>query len=332
MKGLKYMKKIFLSMALLCGACVLNAADCVVCETVLEEDWVGCTGKGETRERAILRALKEGVSQVCGAKMTAEAGLYGGSVSETVRADGEKHTASATLKSFEERIAAETKGTVKGWTLVSEQQEGAFVKVHLHVKVMNPRSGVGRSVMLLPVKVPQSIQVSNVQFENGRRVSGADIGNEVGGSLRTYLAGERGFQIRTVDELSKALKMAKVDALLVGKGYASPTEAEEMGQMLTTDYLLFVELKDIVYRHKLKFDVKAGKAVPDDYFAITLALTLTNVKSGNVEGSAKVTSELLNEDIIKLRKKDKNVKLLDAAMGLFGDRIVEWTSDLVKTN
>lgn len=223
---------------------------------------------------------------------------------------------------------AKCSGRIKTWRLIGKEEHDGVVSVHIHARVVRPRKECTRTVMFMPVIATQNIRSAVFQLENQKRKSGAELCDEIGNLLLAALSGEGDFQMRTPASLGRAISIDDLNKLLVATDSAAKTELDTMGEMLTTDYLLLAEFKDVKYRHKLGLDSKTGKMAPNDMFTVKMFLKLIDVKNGGQSQTREVSVTLNNMDISRLSANDADVNLLDESISRIAKEVKKWAMEL----
>ena len=284
-------------------------------EAQLADHWVACEGVAPNKDAAIDDALKRGVSMVYGQLMSAETKLNSHYAEGSVEGPEGRISAKEREKSLDSNMQTKTAGFVREFRVISVSPDrGDSVKVHVHARIVNPRSGVDAVILITRPEASVELKSSLIKVGPKKSISGREIASVVEGSLCRALSGSSHFKIRTLNDVNSAVVNNAMTEKLVGAGMVPSTELLQAGQMLTCDYILTTKLEDIKYTKKLGQDKATKKFGQIQQMKIVMTIQLTDVRTGTAAANETLTFDLDNASIKKLLAEDEESDLIRATL------------------
>lgn len=305
------------------------------CETPLTQEelaghWVACEGLGETKDKAIDKALKRGVSMVYGQIMSAEDKMESSSSEKTVSTPVGEASVEMSSESLASKMQTKTAGFVREYKVISVGTDnGGLVKAHVHARIVNPRAGVDGVIFVTRPDADPGLKAELTKI-GSRVISGADLCKVAEGALCGALTGSKHFAVRTVKDLALTAANDAVTKEMVGAGMVPTSELLQAGQALTCDFILSTRLEKVSYSQKLGRDKKTKKMGKIRSMKIVLALQLTNVRTGVAAASDTVTLELDNSAIAELLEQDEDADLFMATFQTIVQPLRGWIKKSAK--
>lgn len=309
MKYVHTLRRVMFAGLLLAG---LSATALEKCETPLPPGWIECEGIGLTEEKAIDKALKQGISMVFGVEMSASDELLSASeVKDYQTPTGDQHVEFS--KEFSEsQMMKKTQGRVRAFSIiwVKPDKDPSFVKAHLHANIVNPRAGLDGVILVAPPQAEQSIRENLFDVGPHKKLAGSEICEAVEKAICTALSNSKHYRTLTYKDMKSTYDSAKLSEKMVEAGLSPTTELLEAGKALTADYILTMKLKDFVYSRKLGRDKKTKKMGAVYKMKVVLDVHLTNVRLGTMVASNTLTLTLSSAEIKTIVDEDENADLL----------------------
>ena len=290
----------------------------------LADHWIACEGMGASKDKAIDNALKRGISMVYGEVISAEDKARS-SISSTTLTTTEGGGSSEVIKeSMASSIASKTAGFVREYKVISTEPDGENIKVHVHARIINPRSGIDAVILVTTPEATVELKSELIKVGPKSMVSGKEICKITEKALCGALSNSKHFRICTIGDIVATAKNNAVTEKLVALGMVPSSELLQAGQMLTADYILTTHLEKIAYSKKLGQDKKTKKFGQIQSMKVKLGFQLTNVRTGACVGSDTGTISLDDGEIKEMLEADEDADLLRGVFATLVKPLSEW--------
>lgn len=291
----------------------------------LADHWVVCEGEATTKDAAIDKAIKRGVSMVFGQMISAEDTAVSQSAEASISTSVGSTSVEVSSESMYSMMSTKTSGFAREYKVISVAPKNAeLMKAHVHARIVNPRSGVDAVILVTKPEATIELQSELIKVGPQKTVSGREIANIVEDSLCGALTGSRHFKVRTSKEIAATAANNNLTKALVDAGMAPSTELQQIGQILTCDFILSTRLEKIAYSKKLGQDKATKKFGQIQSMKVTLSLQLTDVRTGSSVAKDTVTLSLSNDEIKAMLEQDEDADLLRAVLNCIVKPLRGW--------
>jgi len=236
---------------------------------------VEVSGRGETKNEAIVQALVQAVRQVNGARIES---VPGASVflEETVQGLTSRFVARVEDVQLLREV---TRGYVRSYELLESKREESAVEVRLSATVLtfdpdNPRPGSAKSLVVAPFQ----LATGALRFDG--KVEGAEALLEtLRNDLETRLVRANKFLVLTRQDLGPLLKELQ---FIDGK-WTSEEEKVKLGHQFGGDYLVSGRIESLAVHTDRRPPGPAGYVKVTKTADVALSLSMYNVGSGRIE-------------------------------------------------
>ena len=276
------------------------------------EEWILCIGEGASKDAAVKKALIEGIRQFFGTEMSGNDTLstrYKMLETDTVKAFSSSEKSSSDIMSS-------TRGFVSGYRIVTIEPITDGFEAKVNAKFVNPRGNGVYALMVYPMTIPISKQTNTYTVAPKTKMSGAEFGKILSGTVEKAFADSGKFIILNIDDLKNVIASQNLSAELVDAGATSPAEMMRAGNLLTADYIVTTSFDNIAYSNKLDMDKATRKMVKKERMTLSYAYKILDVKSGQQVKSGEISCVLNSDEIKSIRDSDEEMSDQELAKAL----------------
>lgn len=292
----------------------------------LPEGWYQCVGVGKTRYEAVQAALLEGVSMVYGETLERSE-----SMSERMRVFRANLTFIKTIEGSAKlsemnhttNVLSKTAGFIREYRVISVIEKGDVLEATVHARIVNPRANDVVALLIHPPTMTTKLETTTIAVGPKKRLSGAEVGNTIATILPMCIENAQKFIVMTPDSVLATLKNKHITEGIIATGIAQDSESAAIGNALTPDYGLHVEVIDIKYAKPLGLNKVTNKFSPMHKMSLKLTAKINNERMGTTLKTRLITLSLDNEEITALLEENEDVDLLEAILMKLVDPIWE---------
>ncbi len=292
----------------------------------LPEDWYVCVGMGSSRQSAVQAALIEGVSMVYGKMLENDARMSERSKSFRANLNFIKQVSAKGKISEKEHVSntlTKTAGFVREYRIISVVEKDSQLEATVHAHIVNPRANNVMALMVYPPKMAKKLATTLMNVGPKKKMSGAEVGEALADVLPAALEDSQKFIVLTTQSIGSAMANKEITEYVVSTGTAAASELSNVGNALTPDFGLHIEVSEIKYSKKMGMDNATKKFTNLHNMTLKLSAKVMNERMGKIVKTKQITLTLDNDEISGLLSENEEVDLIEAVLMKLAEPIQE---------